>query len=194
MKVVISVGGSLLTKELTVENFKKYVDVLLKLKEKGHTLIVICGGGKTCRNYRDIGKGLGGSDEQLDFIGIMATHLNAATLAAGLGDNAEMIKWTTLKKALKDMKNKFGSKILVGGGYDIGTSSDFDAVSFAKAIDADILINASNINGVFSDDPKTNPQARKFDRLTHEEFFIDGNDPEEIVRAVEGNHSGTVVE
>jgi uridylate kinase len=227
MKIVISIGGSLLTKELAAENFKRYADVFLELKKKGHQLAVVCGGGKVCREYRDIGKKLGGNDEQLDFIGIMATHLNAATLSSGLGSSGELIKWKPLKKAVKEVKQKFGDKILVGAGYDPFSSSDFDAASFAKAIAADVLINVSNISGVYSEDPKINPNAKKFDRLTHKEFikiikknaqipgeyrlfdlpaaklikrlrlkavFIDGNDPREIIRAVEGNHSGTTIQ
>ena len=39
MKIVISLGGSLLTRELTPENFKKYADVLKRLKKEGHKLI-----------------------------------------------------------------------------------------------------------------------------------------------------------
>jgi len=227
MKIVISIGGSLLTRELTAENFKRYVDVLLQLKNQGHQLIVVCGGGKVCRDYRDIGKQLGGNDEQLDFIGIMTTHLNASTLLTGLGDKGEMIKWTTLKKAVKFVKNNFGEKILVGGGYDPGSSSDYDATMFAKAIQADLLINTTNIDGVYSADPKADPNAKKFDRLTHKEFlkiikknvqipgeyrlfdlpaaklikkiklktiFIDGKDPMEMIRAVTGEHNGTVIE
>lgn len=227
MKIVVSVGGSLLTRELTAENFKSYADVFLELKNRGHKLVVVCGGGKVSREYRDVGKKLGGNDEQLDFIGIMTTHLNAATLRAGLGEHGELIKWTTLKKAVKEVKKIFGEKILVGAGYDVGTSSDFDAVSFAKAIEADMLINATNVSGVYSADPKINLDAKKFDKLTHKEFvkiikknaqipgeyrlfdlpaaklvkklklktiFIDGNDPQEIIRAVEGKHSGTVIE
>ena len=227
MKIVISIGGSLLTKELTAENFKKYIDVFLDLKSKGHKLVVVCGGGKVSREYRDVGKKLGGNDEQLDFIGIMATHLNASILCAGLGENCEMVKWKPLKKAVKEAKNKFDEKILVGAGYDPGTSSDFDATSFAKAIEADLLINATNINGVYSEDPKVNPNAKKFDKLTYKELikiikknaqvpgeyrlfdlpaaklvkrlklktvFIDANDPQEIIRAVEGTHNGTIIQ
>jgi uridylate kinase len=232
VKIVISIGGSLLTKELTAENFKKYVDIFLAIKSKGHTLAVVCGGGRVCREYRDVGKRLGGNNEQLDFIGIMATHLNAATLLAGLGERGELIKWTTLKKAVKELKKKVAdsamqNKIFVGGGYDPGTSSDYDATVFAKVIGADLLINATNVDGVYSDDPKKNPAAKKFSRMTHKELvkvikrneqipgeyrlfdlvaaklikklklkaiFLNGNDPQEILRAVEGRGSGTVIE
>ena len=227
MKIVISVGGSLLTKELTANNFKKYADVLLKLRDKGHDLIIICGGGKICRDYRDIGKGFTKDVDLLDFIGIMATHLNASTLVTALGDDGYLIKWKSLEQAKKEVKEHFGKKILVGGGYDVGSSSDFDATAFAEVVEADLLINATNIDGVYTADPKKYPNAKKLPKLNHEQFekiilqnpqtpgeyrlfdlpaaklikkmklktiFIDGNDPEEIIRAVESDHNGTIIE
>ncbi len=90
-----------------------------------------------------------------------------------------------------------------------------------------MLIKASDVDGVYSADPDLDPNAKKYDKLTHDEFlkiieqnpqtpgeyrlfdlkatklirkakiktvFIDGNDPEEIVKAVEGKHKGTIVE
>jgi uridylate kinase len=226
MKIVISIGGSLLTRELTVENFKKYADVFLKLKEQGHELAVVCGGGKVCREYRDIGKGFTTDADVLDFIGIMATHINASTLAAALDSAGHLVKWGSLEQAKKEVKKHFGKKIIVGGGYDVGTSSDYDAAAFAEVVNADLLINATNIDGVYTADPKKDANAKKLEKLTHEEFekiimqnpqtpgeyrlfdlpatklikkmklktiFIDGNDPEEILRAVEGTHNGTVI-
>lgn len=226
MKIVVSIGGSLLTKELSVENFKKYADVFLKLREQGHELAIVCGGGKVCREYRDIGKGFTDDTDALDFIGIMATHINASTLAATLGDAGHLVKWGSLEQAKKEVETHFGKKIIVGGGYDVGTSSDYDAVAFAEVVGADLLINASNIDGVYTADPKKDPDAKKLNKLTHEEFekiimqnpqtpgeyrlfdmpatklikkmnlktvFIDGNDPEEILRAVEGKHNGTII-
>jgi uridylate kinase len=227
MKVVISIGGSLLTKELTPENFRKYADVILQLWKKGHKLIVVCGGGKVCREYRDVGKDLGADYDQLDFIGIMATHLNASTLLPALGKLGYLVAWKSLKEAIKEVKKNFGKKILVAGGYDVGTSSDYDAAIFAYSVKADLLINATNVDGVYSDDPKKNPNAKKYDKLTFDQFeniisknpqspgeyrlfdlaatklikkakiktiFIDGNDSQEILRAVEGKHNGTVIE
>lgn len=226
MKIVISIGGSLLTKDLTIENFKKYADVILKLKRQGHDLIVVCGGGKVCREYQKVGREFTKDMNLLDFIGIMATHLNASTLVTALGNEGYLIKWKVEKEAVKEVKKHFGKKILVGGGYDVGSSSDYDAAIFAEAVKADLLINATNIDGVYTADPNIDPNTKKLTKLTHEEFekiilqnpqkpgeyrlfdlpatrlikemklktiFIDGNDPEEIMRAVEGNHNGTVI-
>ena len=223
MKVVISLGGSLLTRKLTPENFKKYADVLKRLKNKGHKLIVVCGGGKVCREYRDIAKKLDGSIDVQDWIGIESSHLNAFTLIAALGKDAHPISLRTVKEVKKD----FNDKILVCGGNVPGSSTGYDAALFAEAIKADLLIKASDVSGVYSSDPDTDPNAKKFDKLSHYEFlkiieqnpqtpgeyrlfdlkatrlikknkiktiFIDGNDPEEIIRAVQGKHHGTVVE
>jgi len=223
MKLVISLGGSLLTKEFTPENFKKYADVLKKLKSKGHKIVVVCGGGKVAREYRDIAKKFTKDDVLLDWIGIQATHMNAFTLIAALGKNA----YTISLKTAQEVKKNFKDKILVCGGNIPGSSTGYDAALFAEAIKADLLIKASDVDGVYSADPDKNPNAKKYDKLTHDEFlkiiernpqipgeyrlfdlkatklikknkiktiFIDGNDPEEIIKAVEGKHHGTIIE
>jgi len=222
MKIVISLGGSLLTKELTPENFKKYADVLKRLKKQGHKLVVVVGGGKVCREYRDIAKKFTSDNILLDWIGIQATHLNALTLISALEKNTHPVSLRTVQ----EVKENFNDKILVCGGNVPGSSTGYDAVLFAEAINADLLIKASDIDGVYSADPDLDSNAKKYDRLTHEEFlkiieqnpqtpgeyrlfdlkatklikknkiktvFIDGTDSEEIMRAVEGKHSGTVV-
>lgn len=227
MKIVISLGGSLLTRELTSENFRKYANVMLRLKEKGHKLVVVCGGGKVCREYRDLARGLGANNEQMDFIGIMATHLNASVFASALGSSSFLVRWKSMKEAAKEVKKNFGKKIIVAAGYDVGTSSDYDAALLAKTVKADLLINATNVNGVYTADPKLDPNAKKIDKLNYADFenimkqnlqvpgeyrffdikatqmirkfkiktvFIDGREPEEIIRAVEGKQNGTIVE
>jgi uridylate kinase len=223
MKIVVSLGGSLLTKELTSANFNKYAEVLKKLRKDGHKLVVVCGGGKVCRQYRDVAKELDGDNILLDWIGIQASHMNAFTLIAALGNDA----YPKSLRTVEEVKTNFGNKILVCGGNLPGCSTGYDATLFAEAINADLLIKASDVDGVYSTDPDEDPNAKKYDRLTHDEFlkiikqnpqipgeyrlfdlkatklirkikiktiFIDGNDPEEIVRAVEGKHNGTIIE
>jgi uridylate kinase len=222
LKIVISLGGSLLTRELTPKNFKRYARVLKRLKGSGHRLVVVCGGGKVCRDYRDVAKKFKPSNELLDWIGIWSTHLNALTLIASLGKDA----YQDSLRDVSEMKKRFGNKILVGGGISPGNSTDYVAALFAQAIKTDLLINATNVDGVYSGDPKKDCKAKKFDKLTYDKFerimmknpqvpgeyrffdlkatrlikkariktiFIDGKDPEEIVRAVEGKHHGTII-
>ncbi len=226
MKVVISLGGSVLTKELTAEHFKKYLAVIKKLAEK-HKLIVVIGGGRVCREYQKVARELGADHNQTDFIGIMATHLNASTFAAGLGTMAHLVAYKAQKDAAEEVKKNFGKKIIICAGYEVGESTDHDSALFGSLVNADLIINASNVAGVYSEDPKKNPNAKKFDKLSYDEFLkiiqmnpqipgeyrlfdlkaaksikkskiktilIDGNDPNEIIKAVEGQHNGTVIE
>jgi len=222
MKIIISLGGSLLTRELSAKNFKKYADVLIKLKKKGHKLVVVCGGGKTAREYQKIVKDYGVSKELQDMIGIVATHLNAMTLLPILKNYA----FSRVLKTPTEVKKYFNKKILVCAGNLPGHSTDYDAALFAKAVKADLLINATNIDGVYSSDPRKNPKAKKFDKLSYKDFekiisknlqapgkyglfdlkatklirkekirtvIINATNPEEIIKAMKGKHKGTII-
>ena len=222
MRVVIGLGGSLLTRELTHENFKKYAEVLIKIKEKGHRLVVICGGGKTCREYQKIAKEFNSTATFADRIGIVATRLNALTLISALGEHA----FQDVIKSVEELEKVPEDKIVVGAGIFPGHSTDFDSAIFAEAIKADVLIKATNVNGVYTSDPTQDPKAKKLEKVSYEEFekillknkqgpgeyklfdlsaakiiersriktiIIDGSDPEEILRAVEGSHKGSEV-
>ena len=224
MKVVISIGGSLLTRELSSKNFKKYANVVNKISKK-HKIIVVCGGGSTARTYQNIARMANASNEMLDFIGIMVTHINAATFSTFV-KNSYLVKWKSLKEASKEVKKYFGKKVLVCAGYDVGCSTDFDSAYFASLVKADVVINATNVDGIYNKDPNKFYYAKKFERITYDEFIkiisknpqkpggyrlfdlkaakllkksrikliiIDGKNPNEIISAIEGKHSGTEV-
>ena len=156
-------------------------------------------------------------------MGILATHVNALLLIAALGEDAD----PRIHRRSSDVRLHLGGKILVGGGHMPRSSTDYRAALFAGAMGADMIVNATDVNGVYENNPKTHPDARKMDRLTYSELekiirentrqspgdyglfdlkavrlasklqipvvFVDGSDPGEIIRAVEGGHSGTVV-
>ncbi|MDI6798878.1 MAG: UMP kinase, partial [Candidatus Aenigmarchaeota archaeon] len=127
-------------------------------------------------------------------------------------------------KTVEEIKKVPKDRILVCGGNEPGHSTDFDSALFAKAIKADLLIKATDVDGVYSSDPDENPEAKKFYKLNYKQFkeiisknkqepgqyrlfdlsairiieksktklvIINGNDPEEIIRAVEGRDKGT---
>ncbi|HKZ45097.1 MAG TPA: UMP kinase [archaeon] len=228
MKIVISLGGHLFTKglkstsELTAENFKKYADIVKKLRTDGHKVIVVCGGGKFLRHYMKVAKDMGADKEVRDWIGINFTHVNAMMMIAALGNDA----YPYSLKTVEELKKHFDDKILVFGGNEPGHSTDYDSAIFAEAINADMLINATTVDGVYSADPKKDPKAKKYDKLSFDEFekiilknpqepgeyrlfdlpgarvvkrssiktiIINATDPKEILRVVEGKHRGTVI-
>jgi len=223
MKVSISLGGSLLTRSQDADSYRRYAEALRKLKRDGHRLVVVCGGGLPARQYIEIAKQLGGSGELQDRLGILATHLNALLLIAALGEDAD----ERVHRRGGEVARHLDGRILVGGGHMPGSSTDYRAALFAAAMGADLIVNATDVGGVYDRNPKTHPDARKMDALTFTELeriigenvrqapgeyglfdlkavriakkigtpvvFVDGSDPQEIVRAVEGGHSGTVV-
>jgi len=223
MKVSISLGGSLLTKNMEAATYRRYADVIRRLWEAGHTVVVTCGGGRPARQFISIAKELDGSRELQDSLGILATHVNALLLIAALGDAAD----PHIHRRATEIKSHLGDRILVGGGHKPGSSTDYRAAIFAEAIDADLIINATDVPGVYDKNPKTNPDAKKLDTITYTELekiikantrqapgeyglfdlkavrlaaklgtpivFVDGTDPEEIICAITGAHHGTTV-
>jgi uridylate kinase len=223
MKVSISLGGSLLTKNMEASSYRRYADVIKRLWEAGHTIVVTCGGGRPARQFITIAKDLDATSDIQDGLGILATHVNALLLIAALGDAAD----PHIHRRASEIKSHLGDRILVGGGHRPGSSTDYRAAIFAEAIDADLIINATDVPGVYDKNPKTNPDAKKQDILTYPELeeiirantrqvpgeyglfdlkavrlaaklgtpliFVDGTDPEEIIRAVTGAHHGTTV-
>jgi len=234
MRIVISIGGSLLTKdtELTspdsyVKNFTSYVDVVKKLKRDGHELVVVCGGGTPARLFQAIGRKFTNDLETLDRMGIIATDLNAYLFVAVLGNLAYKIVLKDPDDVERVFKKTGGKKIIICSGWEPGCSTDLDAALHAGKMSADLLINATNIDGVYTADPKKDTKAKKLDKIDYKKFreiisavpqtpgeyrlfdlkaidilekkkikliIIDGKDSKEILRAAQGNHSGTVVE
>jgi len=223
MKVSISLGGSLLTRKGDADTYRGYARVLKGLKERGHQLVVVCGGGRPAREYINLARRLDAPPELQDRLGILATHLNALLLIAALGEDAD----PRVHRRAGDVKRHLDGRILVGGGHLPGSSTDYRAVLFARAMGADMIVNATDYGGIFDKDPSRHPDARQYLSLTYGELeaiirsrfkqapgdyglfdlkatrlarrlgiplvFIDGTDPEEIARAVEGGHGGTVV-
>lgn len=223
MKVSISLGGSLLTRSRDAEPYRRYADALRRLRERGHQLVVVCGGGRLAREYIGIARQLGAPPQLQDRLGILATHLNALLLIAALGKDAD----PRIHRRASEVRRHLDDRILVGGGHLPGSSTDYRTVLFAEAMSADLIVNATDYGGVFDKDPSRHPDAKQYRSLTFKQLeeivrsrfeqtpgdyglfdlkatrlarrcrisivFVDGTDPKEIIRAVEGGHSGTEV-
>jgi uridylate kinase len=61
-------------------------------------------------------------------------------------------------------------RVLVAAGWKPGFSSDYDAVLLAERFNADKVINLSNIEKVYTDDPKKNPDAKPIDAISWADF------------------------
>ncbi len=104
-------------------------------------------------------------DEDLDWLGIHATRLNAHLLRTIFRDVAyPKINTRPLSRPA------FDQPVLVAAGWKPGFSTDYDAVQLAIGYGATEVINLSNITYVYDADPAENPQAKKMRRVSWPDF------------------------
>jgi len=168
MKLVISLGGSLLTKDFSPGNLEKYACAIKKIASKGHRFVVVVGGGKTAREYIKIADGLNASDTEKDYVAIKATHTNAALFAVALGNCAHACIKTTHDDIIAQYNTS--KKIVVCGGTVPGQSTDGVSAKIAGAINAGLLVNATDVSGVYDKNPKEHKNAKKIEKMTYDEF------------------------
>lgn len=167
--IVISLGGSLIVPDEIATDFLSYFrDVIEKQVKRGKRFAIVTGGGRVARKYiqaaQDIREDL--TDEDLDWIGIYATRMNAHFLHHLLKDVATYdIVTDPIDAEMQD------EPVLIGAGWKPGASSDHPAVAVAEAVGADTVINLSNVDAVYRDDPMENPSAEKFDSLSWDEYL-----------------------
>ncbi|MDI6866154.1 UMP kinase [Methanoculleus sp.] len=166
-KIVISLGGSILVPSLESNNIARYVSVLKKISEKCRLFVVVGGGGEA-RRYIGVARSLGGGEAAADELGIMVTRLNARLLIAGLGEAAYPRVAENYTEALEFALSK---KIVVMGGITPAQTTDAVSAVLAESVGADLLINATSIDGIYSADPKKDASAVRHDHLTPRELL-----------------------
>lgn len=162
MKIVITVGGSVLIKDGENEKFKDYAKVLEDINGD-HELFVIVGGGKPAREYIEIARKFGVSEAACDDIGIQVTRLNAKLLIMALGDSAYP---RVAKNFHEAMEFAISGKIVVMGGTEPAHSTDAVGSILAEFVNAELLINATSVDGLFSKDPNKFDDATMFEEIT----------------------------
>lgn len=162
MIIVISIGGSVLTSDLDPERIRTYAKSIEQLAQH-NTVYVIVGGGRVAREYINTARVLGANHVECDSIGIDITRINARLLISALGSRAYIEPATSYPEAAKAALT---GKIVVMGGLIPGQTTDAVSAVLAEYVEADLLINATSVNGVYSADPKTDKDAIKFETMT----------------------------
>jgi len=167
---VISLGGSIIVPDdVDVDFLRRFVEAVENhlAQDEHRRIILVCGGGAPARRYQVAYSRIAPQpdDSARDWIGIAATKLNA-----------ELIRQLFLSRCplpvITDPTSVtvFAGKVIVASGWKPGFSTDYDAVLLAEKFSADTLINLSNIEKVYTDDPKTNPDARPLDSISWADF------------------------
>ena len=162
MKAVIKLGGFAFPNRPEKPLVKEYVKLLTGLAAEHH-LVIVTGGGEVARVYIRAAREMGVSESLCDQLGILASRLNARLLAYGLGEYA----FPEIPVTVGELKHYFASgKIVAMGGLTPGHSTNAVAAIAAETVGAELLINATDVDGVYSTDPEKDKNAKKLDEVT----------------------------
>lgn len=168
--IVMSVGGSLIVPDQIDTTFLKTLKDLVtnEATESGRRFIIIAGGGKTARRYQEAASAVGPmSSEDLDWLGLHATRLNGHLLRTIFRDIASPVMITNPDEVL-DVPTHY--QVIIAAGYRPGCSTDLRAIQIAERLKAEKVVNLSNTDYVYTDNPHTNPDAQKIEDITWADF------------------------
>ena len=206
------------------ESLKSVAEQILEVAKLGVEVGIVVGGGNIWRGRQ----GMNMDRVTADQMGMLATVINALAVSEALiGAGADARVLTSIEISgvgekfnhkVADRYLKEGKIVVFGGGTgNPFFSTDTGAALKAAEIGADALLLAKNIDGIYDSDPKTTPNAKKFDELTYDEYVARGlramdtsavvmckenglkvhafglSDKNSIVKAVAGDKEGTII-
>ncbi len=227
-RILLKLSGESLAGEakhgIDFDTVVKICEPIKKCVDAGVQVAIVVGGGNFWR-----GRSSGEMDRtRADHMGMLATTINALGVCDALEQLGLDVRVQTAiamhQVAEPYIRNKAVSHLEKGKVviFGCGTGNPFFSTDTAAAlraveIDADIIMKATMVDGVYDSDPKTNPNAKKYDSISYHEVLSkdlavmdstasalckDNNlpilvfsieDPENIYRAVCGENIGTVV-
>jgi uridylate kinase len=223
MRIVVRIGGSVVASPINTELMSKYAEIIKAIKEQGHGVAVVLGGGALAREFIRIAKKLGLDITGQDELAISCSRLFAQLFLKKLGDVACSKVVITLDDAAQCLSE---GKVVVMGGLKPGITTDTVAALVAERVEAELLVKGTDQNGVYDKDPRKHPGAIKLDRLTLEDLakvfehnehiagihqiidpeaikvlkrkrmklvVVNGFVPENMLAAIKGENVGTVI-
>lgn len=229
-RVLLKVSGEALAGEasrgLDFDVIGSVCDVIKRCVDLGVQVGIVVGGGNFWRGLKDGGDRM--ERTRADHMGMLATCINALAVADMLEQKGVDVRVMTAiemrsiaepyirSKAIRHMQK--GRVVIFGCGTgNPYFSTDTAAVLRAAEINADAILLAKNIDGVYSADPKKDPGAVKYDVITYDDVLAQHlqvmdstaaslsmdnkipvvlfalKDPENILRVVMGEKIGTIV-
>jgi uridylate kinase len=219
LKIVVRLGGSILGTPIDPDIVKRYADVISKVLEQKHKVVVIVGGGATARQYIETARKIGLSHKAQDLIAIQASRLNARLVGMALGSDDVAV---TLREVISRVEK---DRIAVMGGLRPGITTDTVATLVAEAWKSDLIVKASDQDGIYEADPRSHPEAKLLRTVSYDTLVdilggkhspgihmivdpvavqhitknklrlivVNGTKPKNIISAVNGEKVGTTV-
>ncbi|NHJ49754.1 MAG: UMP kinase [Asgard group archaeon] len=169
---VVKIGGSLLyddNEQINAKLISKYAKTIKNVFEKENKkCVIIVGGGKLARKFIEASRSLGATEAYNDVLGIEMAKLNARLLISALGSSAYPNPPNSYQEFQK--LTSITDEIIVCGGFQPGQSTNAVAAIIAETLSAKKLINLTNVDGVYSEDPKKNPDAKLLAEISIDDF------------------------
>ena len=165
--IVISLGGSVLFPTLEENRVSSYAEILKRISRMARLYVVVGGGGEA-RKYITAARALDLDEALADEIGIQITRLNATLLAGALGAAAHP---EVARNQTEACSFAVSGKIVVMGGITPAQTTDAVAAVLAERACADLMVNLTSVDGIYTADPKTDRSAHRIERLTPDELM-----------------------
>lgn len=229
-RVLLKISGEALAGDagrgLDFEMIGRVCDVIKRCREVGVQIGIVVGGGNFWRGAKDSGGMV--ERTRADHMGMLATAINALAVASVLeqkGLEVRVQSAITMNQVcepyirLRAIHHLENGRVVI---FACGTgnpyfSTDTAAVLRAAEINADVILLAKNVDGVYSADPQIDPKAVKYESITYDDVLaqhlkvmdstatslsMDNSipvllfalkDPDNIYRAIMGEKVGTIV-
>jgi uridylate kinase len=164
------------------EVLRRIASEIVEVIERGTQVAVVIGGGNI---FRGAGLARAGMDRvTADHMGMLATVINALAMQdslEGLGAHARVMSALQINEVCEDYIRRRAIRHLEKGRvviFGAGTGNPFfttDTAASLRAIEvgADVLLKATKVNGIYTDDPVRNPAATRYTRLTFDKVLHD---------------------
>ncbi len=186
-RVLLKLSGEALAGDQGYGIDPKVVDALAdeiaEIVQDGVQLAVVVGGGNIFRGVSGATEGM--DRAQADYIGMLATVMNALALQDSFERHGifsrvqsainmqEVSEPYIRRRAIRHLE-KGRVVILAAGTGNPYFTTDTTAALRACELDVDCLMKATKVDGVYDSDPKTNPNAKRFDRISYLEVLNRG--------------------
>jgi len=179
-RVLLKLSGEALGGEsglaIRPEAVQNMADQIREVRELGVQVVVVVGGG-------NIFRGVSGSEQGIeratgDYMGMLATVINALALQDALEKlgvatrvqsaitMAQIAEAFIRRRAVRHLEK--GRVVIFGGGTgNPYLSTDTAAALRANEIGAEVILKATKVDGIYDSDPKKNPDAKRFSKITY---------------------------
>ena len=155
--MVVKLTGKLFDDRSRAGVLREVAEVISRKASQGFRLAVVVGGGRRARDYIELGRDLGLSEGVLDMLGIEMSRVNALLLASLVGG----VAYLPIPRSVEEFLRAWSTgKVVVLGGLQPGQSTNAVAALVAELVRADLLINATDVAGIYDSNPKENPNAK----------------------------------